>query len=264
MLTEHRLFLNSRTRFNDPYDSRPIIEGDLSSSKIRDYVNDMVANPYNPKRKPSRIARIMSMASSGGPRLRKGAVQNIKNDLRANADEFLDSAGLLSFSLTAENPLLWGHYAASFTGLCAIFRRGLSTTSALSVCARVTYVEERPHLALSLLHTMASARMADQPYDDLANAIFFRSFLHKSNHWIYEKEARIFFPFHAFKKLHFESGELVGFILGPKAPDSLEHKLRDEIKQRNPSVGLHNSSLSPREFKIVIPHKFTRHHADAA
>ena len=43
-------------------------------------------------------------------------VENIKAEMRQATDEFLDTAGLLSFSLTAENPLLWGHYASVVYG----------------------------------------------------------------------------------------------------------------------------------------------------
>jgi hypothetical protein len=264
MLSENRLFLNSRTKFNAPYDSRPIVDGDLSNSSIRDYIDEMSANPYNSKRKPSQIARIINATASGKLPLRKGRIQKIKDGLRASADEFLDSGGLLSFSLTAENPLLWGHYAASFAGICAIFRRGTSTRSALSVCARVAYVDARPRLALSLFHAMATARMAHEPYDDLAYEIFFRSFLHKSNHWNYENEARIFAPFSAYKKVSFEPEELIGFILGPKSSPTLEEKMKAEIKLLKPSISLHKSSLSENEFKIIIPHKFVRQHSSAA
>jgi hypothetical protein len=112
MLSEQKLFLNSRTKFNDPYDSEPIIETDLSNSTIRDYLNEMFENPDNHKRSPSQVSRIISAKASGRSSLKKGGIQNVKESLRANTKEFLDSCGLLSFSLTAENPLLWGHYAA--------------------------------------------------------------------------------------------------------------------------------------------------------
>jgi hypothetical protein len=37
LLSERTLFLNSRKNFNDPYDSRPIIDNDLSSAAVRAY-----------------------------------------------------------------------------------------------------------------------------------------------------------------------------------------------------------------------------------
>ncbi|HMG78869.1 MAG TPA: DUF2971 domain-containing protein [Xanthobacteraceae bacterium] len=264
MLSEQTLFVNSRTRFNDPYDSHPIIENDLSTSAVRAYCEEMIKNPFDPKRSLTGIAHILDLKASGRTRLNKKMVENIKAEMRQATEDFLDTGGLLSFSLTAENPLLWGHYAASFAGICAIFRRSASTDSALSICASVSYVDKRPHLPMSLFHEMSIRRISGQDFDDIANDIFFLSFLHKSDHWAYEQEARIFYPFSAFQKLSFEPSELVGFILGPKSSSDLEQKMRTEIKKRRPSVALHKSSLSQNDFRIIIPHKFTQRHKHAA
>jgi hypothetical protein len=257
MLSQQVLFVNSRRHFNDPYDSYPIIENDLSSLAVRAYCDEMIQNPFNPNRTVTGMARILDLKASGRTRLTKKMVENIKAEMRQATDDFLDTAGLLSFSLTAENPLLWGHYAASFTGVCSIFNRSTSMSSSLSMCATVSYVDRRPRLPMSLFHEMSTKRMSSQPYDDLTNEIFFLSFLHKSNHWAYEQEARIFFPFSALKKLSFDAAELIGFILGPRSAPELEGKMRAEITARRSSVGLYNSSLSRNDFRIIIPHKFT-------
>lgn len=226
MLSEQMLFLNSRTKFNDPYDSQPVIENDLSSHSIRNYYEEMIRQPFNRERSPTGIARLLEMKASGRNHLTKEAVENVKVDMYQATEDFLDIAGLLSFSLTAENPLLWEHYAASFTGICAIFKRSTSKRSALSMCANVFYVDKRPRLPMSLFHEMTTNRMSGESYVDLANEIFFLSFLHKSDHWAYEQEARIFHPLHAFKKLPFDPSELVGFILGPKSSPELEKKIK--------------------------------------
>jgi hypothetical protein len=257
MLSENKLFLNSRTKFNDPYDSQPIIVDDMRNSAIRAYLRDMLENPFNPARSLQSVAHILEMKSTGKTQLSKIHIENIRANLRANANEILDKAGLLSFSMTAENSLLWAHYAASFAGLCAIFRRGTSMSSSLSVCAKVKYVRERPQLRQSLLHELGMRVMANGPSDDVANEVFLLSFLHKSDDWEYEREARIFHPFHAFRKLPFEPQELIGFILGPKSTAELEAKMKHEIKARRASLSLYRASLSATDFKIIIPHKFT-------
>jgi hypothetical protein len=105
--------------------------------------------------------------------------------------------------------------------------------------------------------------MANAPLDEIANEIFFLSFLHKSSHWAYEHEARLFHPFHAFKKLPFDPHELIGFILGPLAPSDLEKKMKSEINARRPSTSLFKSSLSRNDFRIIIPHKFADRAATA-
>lgn len=258
MLSDQLLFLNSRTRFNDPYDSHPIVDSDLSTSAVRAYCDEAIQNPFNPMRTVTGVARILDLKVADRTRLTREMVKGIKSDMRQATEDFLDTAGLLSFSLTAENPLLWGHYAASFAGVCTVFRRGKSTTSCLSMCANVSYVGTRPRLPMSLFHNMTTRRMSGQSSEALENEIFFLSFLHKSNHWEYEQEARIFFPFGGSKKLSFDRTELVGFLMGPKSAPELEHKLRVEIAARRPSVALDRASLSNQDFRIIIPHKFTR------
>jgi hypothetical protein len=106
--------------------------------------------------------------------------------------------------------------------------------------------------------------VAHEPFSEVATEIFFLSFLHKSTHWAHEREARIFHIQHAFKKLSFDPQELIGFILGAHAPPELERKMRDEIKNRRPSVSVDSAVLSPTEFRIIIPHKFLREHVSPA
>src|SRR5262249_30051149 len=114
--------LNSRKNFNDPYDSHPVIVNDLSSHSIRQYFNEAMQNPFNPKRALAGVARILASRANGKFHLKSKQIEKIKIGMRKNAEKILDNAGLLSFALSAENPLLWGHYAASFTGICAVFK----------------------------------------------------------------------------------------------------------------------------------------------
>jgi hypothetical protein len=264
ILSHQTLFLNSRVNFNDPYDSQPVIVDDLSNRAIRQNLSEALRNPLPPKRSWQAVARALDMNSNGKTSFKKTEIENIKIALRKNAEQHLDSAGLLSFSLTAENPLLWGHYAASFGGVCAVFRRGHSLRSCLALCAKVSYVDKRPQLSLSLIRQMSRRWMVDEPHDELANEIFFVSFLHKSQHWDYEQEARIFCPQGAFKKLKYEPSEFVGFILGPNSSPDLENRLRLEIKSRRPSASLDRAFLSQSEYQIIGPHKFVQHQVHVA
>lgn len=264
MLCEQTLFLNSRSKFNDPFDSQPTIKDDLPASAIRNYLNEMMQNPLNPIRDASTIAKILQLKSLGKTHLNKAQIENIKKGSRQNAFEYLDECGLLSFSLTAENPLLWGHYAASFMGICAVFRRSNSIQSALSICAEVSYVEKRPQLPLSLLFELATNRIAGSPIDEVADRVLSLSFLHKDSHWSSEQEARIFYPFKAFKKIKFDTKELVGIIFGPKSPPELVDRLSVLVRSQRPVVSLHQASLSQTEFRIIVPHNYLRSQIAAA
>lgn len=124
------------------------------------------------------------------------------------------------------------------------------------MCSTVSYVNKRPLLPMSLFHRLAISQMSGQINVDIANDIIFLSFLHKSDHWSYEREARIFFPFDAFKERPFDPDELIGFILGPNSSPELEARMRTEIAARQPSTALYKSVLSSNDFRIIIPRKF--------
>ena len=126
MLSLNILVLNSRRNFNDPFDSQPTIDNDLSNSAIRDYFRNMLEEPFHPRWSLAGAFRILELKTSGKTNLNKKHVENIKAGLHKSAKEILDLAGL-SFSLTAENPLLWGSLRSFvFRPLCSLSPRSIS------------------------------------------------------------------------------------------------------------------------------------------
>jgi len=59
LFLRQELFLNSRVRFNDPFDSNPIIEDDVSDESLRNYFQDMIDNPINPRRSMPHVFKIL-------------------------------------------------------------------------------------------------------------------------------------------------------------------------------------------------------------
>jgi len=253
ILAEQKLYLTSRTKFNDVYDSHPQIEDDLSLSIIRKHATELIFNPWHPTQDSSLIPLILKLKEQGKTRLNREQLNNIKTETQRNAIEFLDECGLTSFSLKADHPLLWAHYAGGSTGVCIVFRRSTSMQSALSLCARVSYVEQRPRLPLRLIYEMVRARRENKSTEEFENRIFFLSFLHKAQEWQYESEARIFNPFYASKKVQFNRDELIAMIIGPKSPSDLEGRLRRMVSELAPAVQIHRASISRNGFEIVIP-----------
>jgi hypothetical protein len=254
MLTEQKLFLNSRAKFNDPYDSQPEIQDDVSISDIRYHADEMVQNPWRMDRAPEDVLQILKLREQGRTHLTRKQLGNIKASMLQSASEFLDECGLMSFSLISDHPLLWGHYAAGSAGVCVVFRRGISMQSALCVCAEVSYVEARPRLPTRLLLEMVrTQRAGSKSFGEIADKVFSLSFLHKSKEWEYEREARIFYPFSASKKIKFDRKELVSIIVGPKAPTDLENKLKQATNQFTPEVTIHRALLSQNGYGIIAP-----------
>lgn len=253
MLAEQKLFLNSRTRFNDPYDSQPEIHDDVRISDLRNYANEMIQNPWREERDAQEVLQILQLRAQGRTHLTKKQLSNIKAATLRHASEFLDECGLMSFSLAADHPLLWSHYAAGSAGVCAVFRRGVSMKSALCVCAEVSYVDKRPRLPTSLLLEMVRAQRANANYDAVSNRIFSLSFLHKSTQWQYEREARVFYPFSASKKIRFDRNELISIIVGPKSSTDLETKLKQATSQFASKVTIQRALLSQNGYGIIVP-----------
>lgn len=162
ILTRHQIYLNSRNNFNDPYDSRPIVEGQISLSDAQKYVDLMFANPRTIHREPETIAEIERLKGLGKTRLSEQQVLNISQGMRAKVDEFIDKCGISCFSLEAKESLLWAHYAGGFSGICIAFKRSASKSSAFSVCAEVVYVDERPRMSIDLFYRMVLARQTGQ------------------------------------------------------------------------------------------------------
>ena len=65
ILCEQKLYLNSRTHFNDPYDSRPEIEDDVRISALRAYADEMIQNPWRRERDSEEIFRILQLRAQG-------------------------------------------------------------------------------------------------------------------------------------------------------------------------------------------------------
>lgn len=93
MLSQNILVLNSRRNLNDPFDSQPIIDNDLSNSAIRDYFRNMLEEPFHPRRSLAGAFRILELKTSGKTNLNKKHVENIKAGLHKSAKEILDLAG---------------------------------------------------------------------------------------------------------------------------------------------------------------------------
>lgn len=89
--------------------------------------------------------------------------------LRKTKDKLSESKGLLCFSRTWENPVLWGHYADKHRGLCLGF--SIPETHA----RQVTYVNSR------------------FSWPDIVDEQFMQQLLFtKFSHWSYEQEYRVY------------------------------------------------------------------------
>jgi hypothetical protein len=254
ILATQELYLSSRTKFNDPYDCQPKLLDNVKISDLRLHTAEMIQNPWRADRDAEDVIKILRLKERGRTTLTRGQMQNIKAEMLKSVSEYLDQCGVVSLSLTSNNPLLWSHYAANASGVCVAFRRGSSMGSAFAVCAKVSYVEVRPRLPTRLLSELVRfQRLNDKRFNELSDRVFSLSFLHKSKEWEYEREARIFYPFRAFTKIRFDRGELQSIVVGPRSSPDLETKLKQLVAQLAPRVTVQRASLSQSGYGIIVP-----------
>jgi hypothetical protein len=253
LLGKNSIRLNSRNNFNDPYDSRPIVEGDISVADAQRYVDLMFANPAGSMRTPDIVTQILEVRAKGPPPLTAQQAINISRQMRGRVDEFIDQCGIACFSLTATEALLWAHYAFGFSGICFAFMHDGSKDSALSLCAHVEYVEQRPRISIELIYRLILAMATEEPTNAITDEIFYRTLFHKSKAWAYEQEARIYGPQRVAHLLPFKRNEIRAAILGPKASRELEDSVRLLVNAMSPHVRVVRAELSADGFHVVIP-----------
>jgi hypothetical protein len=120
-------------------------------------------------------------------------VESKQRDAESRAQNALgDRFGILSLSETANNLLMWSHYADHHRGFAFVFNadhpffRGSSAgIGKLGVVQPVTYVSTRPSAAM-FTPTLSLSRFVDQMIHDL--------FWVKNAEWQYEREWRLIYP----------------------------------------------------------------------
>ena len=169
---------------------------------------------------------------------------NMKNrEIRRQHREWLnymDSCfGLLCFSRSWRNPVMWSHYAKDHTGVCFAFDVNPK------IFVDVRYVSERLYPNLSpktFFEHVSEEQMVD---------LFATKFIH----WGYEEEVRLLvrfsetvshqeFLFHDFS----EDMQLRQVIVGPKSELTVS-KIKSVVKDQN--IEVYKSRLAFQRFEVV-------------
>jgi hypothetical protein len=113
----------------------------------------------------------------------------VTNDIQINAQEKAieeqnKSEGIICFSKSFENPVLWSHYADSHRGICL----GFDIPDADHHIFPVKYIDKpfKPNLEINGISAVTSSSES-----------VYKLYISKFNHWLYENEARWFIPLNA-------------------------------------------------------------------
>ena len=166
-------------------------------------------------------------------------------------DRHAQMYGLLCFSQATQSPLLWGHYAASSTGLALGFAsEHFDREDALmSTGIKVKYEHKRP-----LLNPPSENRSESQMYGLIQDG-----FATKAKEWEYEREIRYIV---GLAKCQLQSGRyfapfclrsLREIVIGCRSPITstyLTHFLDTEY--RGAGISLHIAKAHPEKYEVLV------------
>lgn len=167
--------------------------------------------------------------------------------------ELNETKGLICFSRTWSNPLLWGHYAEKHTGIAL----GFDVPDPL--LSEVVYTSQR--LRIEVDPKTKAVKLDERLINRLLRTKF--------SDWKYEEEYRVFVrldPLSREAGMYFqdfsENLALMEVILGPRCELPIE-RVRALLQSDLSHVKVLKARMGFREFRVVEDRRFRRSHSDA-
>ncbi|OWQ98252.1 DUF2971 domain-containing protein [Sphingopyxis witflariensis] len=225
-ISGNKLFWQSPSSFNDPFDSLPVLYFGDNESQRKQFRGRAAAAVY------------------GGPRVERRKRERemravpplqMEKALRDQWPQWLRDSAATCFSEVPDHPLMWGHYADSHKGVCLIFDE-IANDKIQWFGFPVEYKEERPRVNLTKFNNP----------EIMMSALF-----HKSAHWSYEREHRMIEWAKPPGYRAFPPQALVGIILGASISDDDEAFVRGLLAKR-PALEVYRTAIDAVEFKLNI------------
>lgn len=190
ILVDSMLRFTQSSELNDPFESRPHIEGLINPDLIKEIITEDFLAKLCDEIKQSNPEIYEELSSPISPEQFQETHENAKIML-----DFIPSLlntkfyeksnkefGILSLTSKFDNLLMWAHYADSHQGFAVEFKKNhlffnqnYHKNNFLGTLQVITYSKERPQDYLHDLNTQ-------------------KVYLTKSDDWIYEEEYRMFLP----------------------------------------------------------------------
>lgn len=263
---------SSPLKFNDPFDQQVGLHFDFDLSNFPDKLIDryefLAKNPQvklvDPEDSVGKFIAFIrgKYPEHGFPRqmfdvyikpLLSDAV-NAMAQTRADFERhWLDSLGATrTFCVSEEkdNLLMWAHYAKDHKGAVLEFWSLPDEDNALSVARKVEYSKDPPAFFTQdeFLDDFCGIRRLD------TTELTRRSIHTKSDHWRYEKEWRVYFPFSEkpglYEDVNLRASEFKAVYFGCRADPDFINRARTLLSQHYPAVRQFIASKSTGKFSI--------------
>lgn len=272
-----KIILGNRTlrwttpaQLNDPFDAQCDLPLELDLQKIKDLVRPQLWKVYrgelepHPKNQVGALLKLLGRTAKFPSDVELFREYESSLDqgyelmfqhlpaLQAGLSRALSTIKMLCLTVSADNALMWSHYAASHTGVVLRFRSIPELDSPFGMARPINYVAELPKLFSDELvaGTFAGTSVLDE--DD----IFRKATFTKSDIWAYEKEWRITsgsgrFPDQPFEDNPFGADELDGLIFGLRTSENDISELRG-LAANYPNISIMRATRGRDSLLLLI------------
>lgn len=219
-LLNNILWLSSRTKLNDPFDSQIPLRYDLcTEEQLKKKMIDLLSHRVQGKI-PAHL------------------IESQYAKLRANPDYFRNNlekaieqtVGVFSMTQHRDNLLLWAHYAKGHTGFCVEF-------DSLKLNNNLDDKFIKLKMRFFLFKVIYDHKFPlINPCDDPMEEIYKKQFLLKSKDWEYEDEWRIVFLDGSNKKEPIASECIKNIYFGLRASNENIETSIEILKKSNPNI----------------------------
>ena len=231
ILTDSILYFASPSTFNDPFDCKVHFRSSFSTKELKHKYADLVRQfrpQLNRSQRKTKVARDVNSINK----------KEFQSNMTRRLQDATESLGILSFSGTARNILLWSHYASGHTGICLKFLAGPHTPF-FGYAQPLEYTSDYPEINLL------------DPPDRQVQAFL----LTKASDWQYEQEWRIIDHDHGKGDRVFPEELLVEVILGARMQREDKEAVAVWVHKRKTPVKLSEARVGSGSFLLdIVPY----------
>jgi hypothetical protein len=213
LLTNNELWFGEPRNFNDPFDTRYLIDADPREDEILNfYFNNALAQESRRNLELAKFKQEFNIPTK----------KQFLNDLEQHhyINTLSKKHGICCFSEKYNNHLMWSHYADNVKGVCLVFdwKASYNSNELVFTGQRVKY-----------RNTLSKKFYDSSKYWDITDIIY-----SKTNMWKYENEIRELCTFEANlanRAVKFNPKVLVGIIFGANTSQNEKETLKNLILQ---------------------------------
>jgi hypothetical protein len=232
LISRQEVFLARPSQYNDPFDCRIPIRGDLMTDsdkeeKVKEILRIRFTDETFIAERTQQIKEAKELYFS--PLVRKEDKEML--------DRWDSVAGVYSLSEVNNNILMWSHYANQHKGfVVGLWSEVLMQMNEFVHLDYINYTIDFPLIK------------GGSEIDE----IFYKKFFYKSQDWHYEKEWRIVTLHPKNRLINLPKSAFAEIIFGSHMDNSLQEKMIVQIKKIFPDVKLLKAEDSTEKFEVII------------